>query len=187
MQSLSVQSPARPPNGREYPSDTLRVNEHVCIGVMNQMNPASAQSCTQTRTMSIQVSSPFVVKQSNNWQMNIGQMSGHPAPIKSLQLNTQGQRLTGPVLLILFNANQQTIGQYTGQLGAGNLLVFHNLPSTPISVAQIQFPSGAQPNSYVVDIAICPQTTNPSAPSSYPLFERSILLSTLPTLTDLSR
>jgi hypothetical protein len=166
IQSLSMSSPARPSMGRKCPSDTPRVNEHVCIGVMNQMNPSSAQSCSQPRSMSVRANSLFVLKQGNNWQMNIRQMSGHPTPIKSLQLNTQGQRLTGPVLLVLFDANQQRIGPYTAQLGTGNLLVFHGLPFTPISAAQLQFPNGAQPNNYVADLVICPQTANPSAPSS---------------------
>ena len=179
IQSVSMPSLARLSNGRECPSVTLEVNEHACLGVAHQMNPPSAQSCNQPRSVSVRSNSPSVLKQGNTWQINIGQMSGRPAPMKSIQVNTQGQRSNGPVLLFLFDVNQRRVGQYTAQLDAENRLVFPNLPSTPISAAQLQFPNGAQPNNYVVDTVICSQTANPSTPSSYPLFGLSPLRSNL--------
>jgi hypothetical protein len=105
-----------------------------------------------------------VAVQNNLWQVNIGQTYGSPVPITSLQVNTQGQLVSGAVLLILIDVNQQQNGPYLAQMNNGSPLTFQNLPSAPISSLQLQFPDGTQSNSYSINIVLCPQANvQPSA------------------------
>jgi len=109
--------------------------------------------------------SPNVVPQGNIWQINIGQTYGSPVAVISLQVNTQGQLVTGAVLLTLTGANQQQIGPYVSQMNTGAPLIFQNLPSIPISLLQLQFPDGTPSDSYLINIVACPQTNVPSLAS----------------------
>jgi hypothetical protein len=106
-----------------------------------------------------------VVVQGNSWQINIGQTYGSPVPVYSLQVNTQGQLISGAVLLILIDVNQQQNGPYASQMNTGSPLIFQNLPSTPISYLQLQFPGGTQSNNYLVNVIVCPQANVPLSPS----------------------
>jgi len=106
-----------------------------------------------------------VVVQGNIWQINIGQTYGSAAPVNSLQVNTQGQLISGAVLLTLIDINQQQNGPYASQMNTGSPLIFQNLPSTPISYLQLQFPDGTQSNNYLVNVIVCPQANVPLLPS----------------------
>jgi hypothetical protein len=122
------------------------------------MNPSSSISCNQAQSLSLGSNSPNVMAQGNVWQINIGQTYGSPVPVNSLRVNTQGQLVSGAVILTLIDANQQQNGPYISQMNSGSPLIFQNLPSTPISLLQLQFPVGTQSTSYLVNIVICPQT-----------------------------
>jgi hypothetical protein len=132
-------------------------------------------SCNQPQLLTFYSNSVNVIIQGNTWQINIGQVYGSPALIDSIQVNTQGPWVSGIVLLILFDANQQQIGQYPSQLSTGGALVFQNLPSTPISILLLQFLDNSQFNSYTVNIVVCSQTNTPSPPSILLFFSFSDL------------
>lgn len=123
------------------------------------MQLPSAASCSQPQLLSLSGNSPNVVVQGNIWQINIGQTYGSPTTVNSVQVNTQGQLISGAVLLIVVDANQQQSGPYVAQMNTGSPLLFQNIPSTPMSWIQLQFPDGTQSNSYVVSIVVCPQTS----------------------------
>jgi hypothetical protein len=129
------------------------------------LNPSSTYSCNQPQSLSLASNSPSVVAQGNIWQINIGQMYSLPASINTLQVDTQGQFINGVVLLSMIDNNQQQTGPYASQMNVGSPLVFQNLPSTPVSILQLQFPNGAQSNSYLVNVIICPQPG--AAPTTY--------------------
>jgi hypothetical protein len=122
------------------------------------VNPSSTISCNQPQSLAVGSNSPNVIVQANIWQINIGQTYGSPVPVNSLQVNTQGQLVSGAVLLTLIDANQQQNGPYISQMSSGSPLIFQNLPSTPISLLQLQFSAGTQSTNYLVNIVICPQT-----------------------------
>ncbi|CAF3765987.1 unnamed protein product [Rotaria sp. Silwood1] len=137
------------------------------INGITQTNPTSTTSCNQPQSLAMRSNSPNVVVQDNIWQINIDQMYGLPVVVDSLRVNTQGQLISGTVLLTWFDANQKQIGPYIFQMNTGSLLTFQNFPSTPISSIQIQFPNGIQSSSYLIDMVICPQTSvAPSAINS---------------------
>ena len=127
-----------------------------------QLPPSSATSCSQSQGLSLASNSAGVVVQGMVWTTNILQIFPSPMIINSIQINTQGQQLPDKVLLTLLDANQQRYGPYSIQQNTDYSLIFRNVPSTPMSLIQIQFPAGVQPSTYIVNIAVCPQTNAPS-------------------------
>ncbi|CAF2997973.1 unnamed protein product [Rotaria sp. Silwood2] len=128
------------------------------INGVTQTNPVSTASCNQPQSLAMHSTSHSVVVQDNIWQINIDQIYGLPVIVNSLRVNTQGQLVSGTVLLTFIDANQKQIGPYVFQMNTGSLLTFQNLPSIPISSVQLQFPDGTQSSSYLLDMVICSQT-----------------------------
>lgn len=125
------------------------------------MPPSSASSCSQQQVFSFRSNSIGVAVQDNIWQINMLPTFGSPAIVTSIQMNAQGQSITGTVLLLFVNANHETSGPYAIQMNSDGSLIFQNVPSTPMSLMQIQFPDGTQTYNYVVNIASCIQTNVP--------------------------
>jgi hypothetical protein len=121
------------------------------------------------------MNSPYVALQGNIWQINIGQTYGSPVLIDSIQVNTQGQWVSGTVFLTLLDAQQSVLGQYQSQLTSGGALVFLNLLSTPVYILQLQFLASTQFNSYTVAIVVCSQTNIPTGASMFLFFSFSDL------------
>ncbi|CAF3651034.1 unnamed protein product [Rotaria socialis] len=108
-------------------------------------------------------SSSNVNAQGNIWQINIDQTYGLSVKVDTLRVNTEEQRITGIVLLMLIDANQQQIGPFVSQINDGSILTIQNLPSTSISTIHLQFPDGTESSGYSVDMVLCPQTTAASS------------------------
>ncbi|CAF4382401.1 unnamed protein product [Rotaria socialis] len=124
----------------------------------NQVDPLSSASCRQSQSLTMTSSSSNVNAQGNIWQINIDQTYGLSVKVDSLRVNTEGQPITGIVLLMLIDANQQQIGPFVSQINDGSILTIQNLPSTSISTLHLQFPDGTESSGYSVDMVLCPQT-----------------------------
>lgn len=127
-----------------------------------QLPPSSATSCSQSQALSLLSNSAGVVVQGVLWMINILQIYSSPMIINSIQINTQGQPVPDKVVIILFDANGQNYGPYSIQQNNDYSLIFQNVPSTPMSFIQIQFPPNVQTSTYTVKIAVCSQTNAPS-------------------------
>ncbi|CAM4820364.1 unnamed protein product [Rotaria magnacalcarata] len=131
----------------------------------NQVDPLSSASCRQSQSSTMTSSSSNVNAQGNIWQINIDQTYGLSVKVDTLRVNTEGQPITGIVLLVLIDANQQQIGPFVSQINDGSILTIQNLPSTSISTIHLQFPDGTESSGYSVDMVLCPQTTAASSKS----------------------
>ncbi|CAF3277609.1 unnamed protein product [Rotaria socialis] len=131
----------------------------------NQVDPLSSASCRQSQSLTMASSSSNVNAQGNIWQINIDQTYGLSVKVDTLRVNTEEQRITGIVLLMLIDANQQQIGPFVSQINDGSILTIQNLPSTSISTIHLQFPDGTESSGYSVDMVLCPQTTAASSKS----------------------
>ncbi|CAM4932781.1 unnamed protein product [Rotaria socialis] len=129
----------------------------------NQVDPLSSASCRQSQSLTMASSSSNVNAQGNIWQINIDQTYGLSVKVDTLRVNTEEQRITGIVLLMLIDANQQQIGPFVSQINDGSILTIQNLPSTSISTIHLQFPDGTESSGYSVDMVLCPQTTAASS------------------------
>lgn len=134
------------------------------------MNPSSTSSCSQPQSLTINNDSPNVNVHDNVWRINIDQMDDLPSHVNFLRVNTQGQPISGTVLLTLIDTNQQQLGPYGTQITNGHAFSIQNLPSIPLSMIELQFPDGIQSSSYLVDMTICPMPT--ASQSSSTIFFR---------------
>ena len=144
------------------------------------MPPSSVSSCGQQQIFSFRNNAANVVVQNNIWQISILQTLGSSPIVTSVQVNSQGQPITGTVLLLFINANQGTSGPYVFQMNSDGSLIFQNIPSTPMSLIQIQFPHGTKTSNYIVNIGVCLQTNSPTIASillilSFPIIHSECL------------
>jgi hypothetical protein len=119
------------------------------------LNPTFASLCAQPQSLSVSSNSLGVIAQGNIWQININKIYGSPVLVNSLEILTQEQPVSETVVLMLFDANQQLLGQYVSQMNTGSSL-FQNLPSTPISALLLQFLGSTISTDYLINIVLCP-------------------------------